>query len=88
MSDPRSHIVHVPPVTSAHWCGAPHFSCWCVQVVATPDVIRAASRPQGARQAGSLERALQGAAMGAAAGFAGASGALAEYVDPDDVSDC
>ena len=36
--------------------------------------------------AGPFERALQTAAFGAVTGFAGASGALAEYIDPDDVS--
>lgn len=50
------------------------------------DVVGAASRPQAARPAGSFERTLQGAVLGAATGFANASGALAEYMDPDDVS--
>ena len=51
-------------------------------------MVDAASTPQAAaaRPAGSFERALEGAALGAATAFATASGTLAEYVDPDDVS--
>lgn len=47
-----------------------------------PDTSTQAERPRA-----SFERALQGAALTAATSFAGASGALAEYVDPDDVSE-
>lgn len=57
-----------------------------VQVAFAPDVIDAASSPHGARRARSFERALRGAALGAATGFTATSGALAEYIDPDDVS--
>lgn len=64
-----------------------HVSLAGVQAVTVSDVVPAASR-QGARPTGSSERALKGAALAAATGFAGASGALAEYIDPDDVSDC
>ncbi len=58
-----------------------------LQAVAAKDLLPAADRRGGARIGGrSFESALQRAAFGTATGFASASGALAEYIDPDDVS--
>ncbi|CAM9414568.1 unnamed protein product, partial [Pylaiella littoralis] len=57
-----------------------------VQVVAVLDVVPADSG-KGARPTGGFGRALKGAAVGAVTSFAGASAALSEYIDPDDVGE-
>lgn len=74
------------PISNAHSVLWHPPSLVGVQVIAFLDAVPATSR-KGARQTESLERALKGAVVAAATGFAGASAALAEYVDPDDVSD-